>query len=119
MPTLRRIMHPHSFQRIAKLTLFLLLAALASLTRGCAVNVQDLADGFKHFAVETTPGCSTNRAFGYSVGKEFRGSIEARIKALGPQLQKAIVSRSAFYLVAASPLCCVLNLHQGFAIQSN
>lgn len=42
----------------------------------------------------TTPpaGCSTNRALGYAIGREFGDSIVERIDALGPQLQKALVS---------------------------
>ena len=35
--------------------------------------------------------CSTNRALGYAIGKQFRKSIAERVSKLGPQLVKAIV----------------------------
>ena len=35
--------------------------------------------------------CSTNRALGYAIGKQFRKSIVERVSKLGPQLVKAVV----------------------------
>ena len=42
--------------------------------------------------------CSTNRALGYAIGKQFRKSIAERISKLGPQLVKAVVRRFIFTL---------------------
>lgn len=48
-------------------------------------------DGRKRLQIVQSEACSTNRAFGYAIGRQFHEEIAARILLLGPQLQKAIV----------------------------
>jgi len=41
---------------------------------------------------ESSVGCSTNRALGYAIGRQFKDSIVQRLKILGGQKGKALVS---------------------------
>lgn len=81
---------------LAVLTALLLISSCSALARAserlCLGNMISI-DGHRslHFD-EKEEGCSTNRAFGYATGRQFRGEIAARLQMLGPQLQKAIVS---------------------------
>lgn len=78
----------------------LIMAAASAMTipkKGvCSSNIADVG-GLAMIQLVGDEECSTNRALGYAIGRQFKDNIAARIKALGPQLEKAIVRTSCYH----------------------
>lgn len=72
---------------------FLILAVAIAQRAACCQGRSQVSrvNGLDTFIFEESEGCSTNRALGYAIGRQYKDKIAARIKSLGPQLEKAIV----------------------------
>lgn len=75
---------------------FLILAVAIAQRAACCQGRSQVSrvNGLDTFIFEESEGCSTNRALGYAIGRQYKDKIAARIKSLGPQLEKAIAFTS-------------------------
>lgn len=71
----------------------LIIIAFARVEAKCRAQIDDV-QGCQLLVFQEGDGCSTNRALGYAIGKEFKENIAARLKLLAPQVEQAIVSLS-------------------------